>query len=264
MRTLSNLLVTICVGLFGIVLGRAISLFTWGVVSGLNQGEDKQAHNFCLKDLGRFQDFGFLRLFRKAANEGDNSRSIFSTDMLTEIVTASLTLALFVKFSLSLTFFAYLFFFAGLIAIFRIDHATMRIPDLVSLPWMVSGFAASSIGLLPNVSWKDSLAGIVLGLVILYVPAKIYESLKRTQGLGGGDVKLLGMIGAFTASTGVIFTLFIGALTGYLVAGALIFLRRLKDSDPIPFGPYLVSAAILYSLAGTEITKKLFELKLLF
>ncbi|MGD9817574.1 MAG: A24 family peptidase [Desulfomonilaceae bacterium] len=183
---------------------------------------------------------------------------------LTELVTGALFGALFLRFGLSWSFAVYCLFFFALISIFIIDLKMMVIPDLISLSALVIGFGASFLGILPGVNWTASLAGIIFGIAILYVPAKIYEVAKGSSGLGGGDVKLLAMIGSFVSVQGVIFTLFLGALTGLLVSTAKILLSKSGSKDPIPFGPYLASAAIFYVLEGSGLIANLLTNKVLF
>ncbi len=183
---------------------------------------------------------------------------------LTELVTGALFGALFLRFGLSWSFAVYCLFFFALISIFIIDLEMMVIPDLISLSALVVGFGASFLGILPGVNWPASLAGIIFGIAILYVPAKIYEVAKGSSGLGGGDVKLLAMIGSFVSVQGVIFTLFFGAFTGLLVSTAKILLSKSGSKDPIPFGPYLVSAAIFYVLEGSGLIANFLTNKTLF
>lgn len=186
------------------------------------------------------------------------------TDLINQLLSGVLTIVLFCKFGATLTFLIYFIFFIGLIAIFRMDLEMMIIPDSISLTWLGLGLGAASIGLLPGINWKTSILGIFFGWAILYIPAKIYEQLKGAQGLGGGDVKLLAMIGAFVSIEGVIFTLFLGALTGYLMGILTCFFKKTSKSDMIPFGPYLTFSAILYILIGTDLINLLTVIKLPF
>ena len=116
----------------------------------------------------------------------------------------------------------------------------------------VVGLAATTGGLLPGVTWLDSFVGLVLGALILYVPAAVYEKIRGIEGLGGGDIKLLAMIGTFVGPYGVVFVLFFASFIGSLTALAGIALRRTASSTPIPFGPFLTAAAVLYVFIGQE------------
>ena len=180
---------------------------------------------------------------------------------IAELFSGALTVILFFKFGPTGIFLLYLVLFIGLIAIFRIDQDMMVIPDLLSLPLLGLGFFASVLGAIPGVSWTDSFLGISIGLAILYAPAKIFEYTKGVAGLGGGDIKLLAMVGAWTSAQGVIFTLFFAALTGFLMSLISVTLHKKSASEPIPFGPYLASTAMIYILFGVGLVEKLIRFK---
>jgi len=108
------------------------------------------------------------------------------------------------------------------------------------LAWAVLDRSPADIGL-----------GILAGGGILYAVALVYYLIRRTDGMGGGDIKLLAMIGAATGVTGVLFTLFAGSILG-TGAGIVQMIRR-RDSDrqmQIPFGPYLAAGALIYVFYG--------------
>jgi leader peptidase (prepilin peptidase)/N-methyltransferase len=71
--------------------------------------------------------------------------------------------------------------------------------------------------------------------------------------MGGGDIKLIAMIGAFLGWQGALFTIFSGALLGSLVGGTLMLLGRKGRKDKVPFGPFLSSGAILFMLCGDDL-----------
>ncbi len=167
---------------------------------------------------------------------------------VTENAFAALAVVLFQNWGLTHPFFINLIFFFGLLSIFRIDQEAMIVPDSISIPWLGLGFASSLFDLNPNVNWIESLTGMCAGVAIFYIPGKIYERLNQSPGLGGGDVKLLAMIGSFTAVPGVLFTVLVAALSVLIVAFVSGSFNRSDRSTSFAFGPYLTSAAILYSL----------------
>jgi leader peptidase (prepilin peptidase)/N-methyltransferase len=179
---------------------------------------------------------------------------------LIEFSSAMLSLALFLKFGLTPLFGVTFVFCAAMLAVFWIDLDHMIIPDLISLSGIVVGIAVSAMGLIPGVGWVQSVAGMFLGALSLYVPAYIYEKVRHIEGLGIGDVKLLAMIGAFTGPYGVIFVLFFSSLSGSLTAFIGMSLRNISSSTPIPFGPFITAAAVGYVFFGAEIIDKFFEL----
>jgi leader peptidase (prepilin peptidase)/N-methyltransferase len=134
-------------------------------------------------------------------------------------------------------------FLCALIVVTFIDLDHQIIPDPVSLPGIVVGLLASAVTGTPG--WQASLLGILLGGGILWAVAEGYHRITGREGMGGGDIKLLAMIGAFLGWRAVPVTLLIGSLSGTLIGAALILFQRQDSRTPIPFGPFLaVGAAI--------------------
>ena len=168
-----------------------------------------------------------------------------------EGLSALIAVALFRTFGLSLEFVIYFIFFSALLVVIFIDLATLTIPDIITLPGIVMGVAASF--LLPRITWLQSLLGLLAGGGVLYLVAKGYQVLRKREGMGGGDIKLLAMIGAFLGLPGVIYTLFASSLAGSL-AGVLLMLRdKSGRGTRIPFGPFLALAAMSYVFWGQTI-----------
>jgi leader peptidase (prepilin peptidase)/N-methyltransferase len=138
-------------------------------------------------------------------------------------------------------------FFSLLVPITFIDIDHRIIPDELSLGGLAAGLLLS---LLPGGDWKGSVLGGVLGGGILYGTAAAYEKITGVEGMGGGDVKLIAMIGAFLGWKGGLFTIFFGSILG--VAGGLIAMRKGEEGlkTAIPFGPFLCAAALVARFAG--------------
>ncbi len=169
---------------------------------------------------------------------------------LVELLTAILFLALFFRYGPSPTVFVYALLGAAMIAISIIDLDCMLIPDAISLNLIPVGVASAILGFLPGVPWTHSLAGLFFGVAVLYAPAVIYQKVRGIEGLGGGDIKLLGMIGSFTGPVGVFAVMMVSSLIGSL-AGVITMVAGSGDSTtPIPFGPFLAGACVLYILFG--------------
>ena len=143
--------------------------------------------------------------------------------------------------------FGDLLFFALLVPIVFIDIDHMIIPDELSLGGLAAGIVLS---FLPGGDWKGSLLGALLGGGVLYATAFLYEKLRSAEGMGGGDVKLLAMIGAFLGWRGAVLTLFFGSFLG--AVGGLIAMKRSGEGlrTAIPFGPFLCVAALLVRYLG--------------
>ena len=142
-------------------------------------------------------------------------------------------------------------FLAALIVITFIDLDHQIIPDAISLPGIFVGFAAAL--LLGTPSWVDSLIGIALGGGLLFAVAEGYARLTGREGMGGGDIKLLAMIGAFLGWRAIPVTVLVGSLLGSVIGLSLMALRGRDTRMAIPFGPFLAVGAVVALFWGEAI-----------
>lgn len=148
---------------------------------------------------------------------------------------------------------------AALLVITFIDLDHRIIPDAISLPGIPVGLAASLLAPVLNtappawISPSESIIGILAGGGSLFLVAWGYQLLTRREGMGGGDIKLLAMIGAFIGWKGVLFTIFVASLTGTITGMTLIFWKRGDMKLAVPFGPFLAVGAITYLFMGPEL-----------
>jgi leader peptidase (prepilin peptidase)/N-methyltransferase len=158
-----------------------------------------------------------------------------------ELTSGLFTLFVYQKWGISLSAFFYLIFLYALIVISFIDLKWQIIPDVISLPGILLGLTASFF--LP-LSFKDAFLGALLGGGVLFFVAYGYYFITKKEGMGGGDIKLLAMIGAFLGWQAVPFVLFIASLMGSII-GIIWLIATGKDRHcPIPFGPFLALGAI--------------------
>ena len=140
-----------------------------------------------------------------------------------------------------------LLFFSLLVPIAFIDIDHRIIPDELSLGGLAAGLLFS---FLPGGDWKGSVAGALIGGGGLYATAFLYERIRGVEGMGGGDIKLLAMIGAFLGWRGTLGTIFLSALLG--AAGGMLAMRKGGEGlkTAIPFGPYLCVSALAARYLG--------------
>jgi leader peptidase (prepilin peptidase)/N-methyltransferase len=163
---------------------------------------------------------------------------------LVELAMACLSMALFLKFGLTPALPIYYLFTAALLAIIFIDLYHKIIPDSISLPGIVLGFACSFIN--PVITWQESGIGLLVGGGVLYAVAAGYYLFTRHEGMGGGDIKLLAMIGAFLGWQSLPFVIFGSSVLGALVGIGAMVKQKKGGRTMIPYGPFLSIAALLY------------------
>jgi len=135
------------------------------------------------------------------------------------------------------------------ISFIDIDHKI--IPDVITIPslWVAPLVAV----VVKQISLKESLLGIALGGGVLWAIAAGYEKLRKQEGMGFGDVKLLAMVGGFQGWQAALFSLIIGSILGTVVGLALMVARRGRLDMEIPFGPFIIAGAVLHLLGGPAI-----------
>lgn len=175
---------------------------------------------------------------------------------LVELLTGLLSLAVWVKFQAPLPYFFYFVLLtAPLIAITFIDLEHKIIPDVFSLSGIFSGILANLfLAPMPILeSLLFSFYGILAGGGALFLVSWVYEKLRHQEGIGGGDIKLAAMLGAFFGWKAIFFILFLSSLLGSVVGVVLVVIFRRDLKFAVPFGPFLAAAAMLYLFYGPQI-----------
>lgn len=168
-----------------------------------------------------------------------------------EILMAMLSAGLYYRFGLTVTAAGYFLFCAALLVIIFIDIHHQIIPDVISLPGIIAGFLFSLVS--DTVTWQSSLIGLFFGGGVLYAVALSYALLRKIDGMGGGDIKLLAMIGAWLGWQSLPFVILVSSATGS-IAGLIAMRSQKKGGQTrIPFGPFLSLAALLYTFFSREI-----------
>jgi leader peptidase (prepilin peptidase)/N-methyltransferase len=143
-----------------------------------------------------------------------------------------------------------LVFASALIVLFAIDLEHHLLPNVITLPGIVLGLVFS-LFLPPGLI--DALVGVLVGGGALWLIGEAYFRYSGQEGMGGGDVKMLAMIGAFLGWKLTVLTLVFSSLLGAVIGLLVIVVRRGGLKYALPYGTFLALAALLASLAGTDI-----------
>lgn len=163
-------------------------------------------------------------------------------------------------------------FCSSLIVITFIDFDHQIIPDVITIPGMLIGLSLAPFfmypltdqlpfhldRLLPHAgpyltAFMNSIIGLVLGGGPLLAIGWLWEKLRHIEAMGGGDIKLMGMVGSFLGWKGALLTIMLGAVAGSVVGVLLILLKRHKMEKVIPFGPFLALGAVAAAFYGADI-----------
>lgn len=188
-----------------------------------------------------------------------------------ELITGLMFFFLMAKFGLSFNFFIFVIFICILIVVTFIDFEHFLIPDVLVLPGIVLGLAVSTRNILladvpplffdisyPLSALLNSLTGAVFGFLSLFIVAILGEALFRKEAMGGGDLKLLAMIGAFLGWRNVFLTILVSSMVGSFIGIILILLKKKKRMEYIPYGPYLALGGLISIFWGDLIIAKFF------
>jgi leader peptidase (prepilin peptidase)/N-methyltransferase len=164
------------------------------------------------------------------------------------------TMALFVAHGMALGWTALLvprlLFVCMLAVLFAIDLEHHLLPNVITLPGIVIGLIASAV-LPPGLI--DALFGVLAGGGVLWLIGEAYYRFTGHEGMGGGDVKMLAMIGAFLGWKLVLVTLVLSSVAGSIIGLAVIIVKRGGLKYALPYGTFLALGALVASLAGDRI-----------
>jgi len=155
--------------------------------------------------------------------------------------------------------FVYALFVSSLIVIFFIDLDHQIIPDGITLPGIFLAVVLGST-MLPDpflrsqlLGFKTSIIGFLAGGGSFYLIAVTGRAVLKKDAMGGGDIKMMAMVGGLLGWKGVLLTTFFGSLSGSIVGVSLIMLKGREWGSRIPFGPYLVTGALISLFWGQDI-----------
>jgi leader peptidase (prepilin peptidase)/N-methyltransferase len=180
---------------------------------------------------------------------------------LVEFLNASLYVFLFDRFGPGSPWVlvAYALFVSSLIVIFFIDLDHQIIPDGITLPGIFLAVVLGST-MLPDpfsrgelLGFKTSIIGFFAGGGSFYLIAVAGKAVLKKDAMGGGDIKMMAMVGGLLGWKGVLLTTFFGSLFGSIIGVTLIVLRGKEWGSRIPFGPYLVTGAFVSLFWGQDI-----------
>jgi len=191
---------------------------------------------------------------------------------LVELLTALLFLGCYLAFGLSLETLKWAAFSAVMIVLVFTDLRERILPDVVNYSGLGLGLVLSlvtrpadgtAVWLAnrmfdfpppePALSLADALLGAMLGGGLLWLVSEVYFRLRKREGMGMGDVKMMLMVGAFLGPKRTILTIFAGSLLGSIIGVAYILAKRKGSSYELPFGTFLGMAALLAAFFGTQV-----------
>jgi leader peptidase (prepilin peptidase)/N-methyltransferase len=167
-----------------------------------------------------------------------------------ESITGAMFLAGYLWYGPSALLVVRLLFGCAMIVLFVIDLQHKILPNVITLPGIVVGLLLSEVA---GPGWLASLIGLAVGAGSLFVIAEVYYRVRHEEGLGMGDVKMLGMIGAFLGWKLVLVTLVLSSVAGSLVGIGVLITKKESLKYALPFGTFLAVAAMVAAVAGDSL-----------
>ncbi|ABE73851.1 prepilin peptidase [Psychrobacter cryohalolentis] len=168
---------------------------------------------------------------------------------IVELVTALLSALVIYHFGVNMVGLSALVLVWTLIALTGIDFDTQLLPDRLTFPLAGLGLAVNSQGWF--VPPTQSIWGLLLGFLSLWIVVKIFYLITKKHGMGQGDFKLLAVLGAWLGPMMLPLIILLSSLLGSIVG--LILMKKQGESKPFAFGPYIAIAGIVALLYGSDI-----------
>ena len=173
--------------------------------------------------------------------------------LFVELITALGFLLIFLNSDNYLATFLLSIFFLIYVIIFFIDLKHFIIPDALNFGIMILALAKNFLPDL-NLTFTQmithSIIGGIIGYLSIWIIIYLYKTLKKMEGMGLGDAKLMAGIGLLFGWQSIPFVLFVSAILGLLMVTPSLLKKKKSLKSQIPFGPYIITAGIIYFLYG--------------
>jgi leader peptidase (prepilin peptidase)/N-methyltransferase len=245
-----NYLVPVIVFVFGAVIGSFLNVCIYRIARSKSIVKPNSFCPSCEKPIEFYDNIPIISYILLGGKCRQCSAKISKRYPFVELITAVIFLMIYRRWNLSYEMFIQMFFVSLLIVIAFIDYDFQIIPDILSIGGLVLGLLIAFVR--PGFRFMDALYGVLLGGGVLFVIAYGYQLIMKREGMGGGDIKLLAMIGAFTGLKGVLFSLIGGSIIGSLVGIPLMLIKKENTKYAIPFGPFLSLGALIFLFSGDK------------
>ena len=183
-------------------------------------------------------------------------KPINSQYFIVELITAISFVSIYYFFGLTLAALLLSILSVFFIIIFFIDLKHFIIPNELTFPLMIIGFFKSfdpnlNQTIFPN--YINSLIGGVFGYLIIWLIIFFYKKVRKKEGMGLGDAKLLAVVGFWFGWFSIPFTIFMSSVVALIFVLPSLINKSRKMSSQIPFGPYIIIAAIFYVSFSNQI-----------
>ena len=220
--------------------------------------------SFCPSCKNKIQWFDNIPILSFVLLKGKcrHCKSIISLQyLIVELISSVSFVTIYYFFGLTFTTLLLLILSVFFIIIFFIDLKHFIIPNVLTFTLMIVGFIKSfdpnlNKAIFPN--YINSLIGGVFGYLIIWLIIYFYKKVRKKEGMGLGDAKLLSAIGFWFGWLSIPFTIFISSLVALILVIPSILNKSRGMTSQIPFGPYIIIGCIIYVSFANQIKNILF------
>ena len=214
----------------------------------------------CKKKIQWFDNIpilSFIFLFGKCRN---CKRSINFRYFIVESLGIISFIFIYFHFGLTLTSLLLMLLSIFFIIIFFIDLRHFVILDVLTFPLMIIGFIKSfdpnlNVSIFPN--FVNSFIGGIFGYLIIWLIIFFYRQIRKKEGMGLGDAKLMAVVGFWFGWVSIPYVIFLSSVIALLIAMPSLMNKTKKMSSEIPFGPYIIIATIVYLIFSDSLKNML-------
>lgn len=235
----------------GLCFGSFASVIIHRLPKKANLTTDRSRCPHCNKVIVWWQNIPLISFVLQRARCLNCKAKISWRYPLLELLMGTLFLLAYMKFGLTWTLLEILVFIFGLVTVSFIDLDHYILPDVFTLSGIVIGLVGAALN--PDRSLASAVGGVLVGGGSLWLIAYLYWIMRKQEGLGGGDIKLIAWIGAVLGWPAVPFVIFCGSLLGSVAGLAVAFRKKEGLQSVIPFGPFLALGALIYLFLGREL-----------
>ena len=215
----------------------------------------------CGKTIKWFDNIPLISFILLRGKCRDCNKKIGSQYFLVELLSVLSFLLIYYLFGISITSLLFAILSIFFIIIFFIDLKHFIIPNVLTFPLMAIGFIKSfdpnlNKAIFPN--YINSLIGGLIGYTIIWLIIYFYEKVRKKDGMGLGDAKLMAVIGFWCGWISVPIVIFISSFVALAFAIPSLIKKSLSMSSEIPFGPYIITGCIIYLFFANQIKYLLF------
>ena len=245
------------VTLMGLMIGSFMNVCIYRLPLGKSPVRPRSSCTTCGHVLAWYENIpigSYLVLRGRCAGCGSKISMMYP---IIEAITGAMFFGAYVWYGPSLLLIARLIFGCMLIVLFVIDLQHQILPNVITLPGIVVGLLLSEIA---GPGWLASLIGAAAGGGTLWLIAEGYYRVRKEDGLGMGDVKMLAMIGAFLGWKLMLLTLLLASFSGTIVGVIILIARRQTLKYALPFGTFLAAGAVVAAAVGDRLVSWYFGL----